>query len=177
MMSGNLGHDMELWFDNKVSESVVVNDYFSFNYGSYNEGLLEYPLSGLDTGTHTATLRVWDVYDNCTTTKLSFTLTSNIASNFDVTIANPASDATARLITSFIGLADDANGTDVTTEVYNIQGMRVWHNSTHVDQGVQYASFDWDKTDYSGSKLPSGVYLYRSLVGNKHTASKKLIIK
>lgn len=177
MMSGNLGHDMELWFDNKINESIVVNDYFSFNYGSYNQGLLEYPLSNLSEGQHTATLRIWDVYDNCTTSKLTFTLTSGIASNFDVTISTPTSAGSTRLITSFVGYANDESETKVTTEVYNVQGMRVWHQSAWVDKGAQYASFNWDMTDYAGNKLPSGVYLYRSIVGKKHTPTKKMIIR
>lgn len=175
MMSGNLGHDMELWFDNKVEESIVVNDYFSFDYGSYNKGLIEYPLSSLEPGTHTATIRVWDVYDNSTTSQLSFKIAANIASNFDVTIASTTSSSSTRFITTFEESAD--NGTDVLTEVYNIQGIRVWHNTTHVDKGVKYATFDWDMSDYAGQKLSAGVYLYRSIVGNRKTNSKKLLIK
>lgn len=175
MMSGNLGHDMELWFDNKVEESIVVNDYFSFDYGSYNKGLIEYPLSSLEPGTHTATIRVWDVYDNSTTSQLSFKVVTNIASNFDVTISSTSSSSSTRFITTFEESAD--NGTDVLTEVYNIQGIRVWHNTTHVDKGVKYATFDWDMSDYAGQKLSAGVYLYRSIVGNRKTNSKKLLIK
>lgn len=175
MMSGNLGHNMELWFDNKVEESIVVNDYFSFDYGSYNKGLIEYPLSSLEPGTHTATIRVWDVYDNSTTSQLSFRVAANIASNFDVTIASTTSSSSTRFITTFEESADD--GTDVLTEVFNIQGIRVWHNTTHVDKGVKYATFDWDMSDYAGQKLSAGVYLYRSIVGNRKTNSKKLLIK
>lgn len=178
MMSGKLGHDMELWFDNKVDESIVVNDYFSFNYGSYSEGLLEYPLSSLEAGEHTATLRIWDVYDNPTTSQLSFKIATNLASNFDVTLTSPSSEGSSRFITTFTnGIADNENGTDVLTEVYNIQGIRVWHKTTHVDKGIRYATFDWDKTDYAGNRLSSGVYLYRSIVGGKKTDSKKLLIK
>ncbi|MGM9693689.1 MAG: type IX secretion system sortase PorU, partial [Alloprevotella sp.] len=35
MMSGNLGHDMELWLDDKRAESVSLNDWFRFDNGSF----------------------------------------------------------------------------------------------------------------------------------------------
>lgn len=177
MMSGNLGHDMELWFDNKVAENIVVNDYFSFDYGAYNKGLLEYPLANLESGTHTATLRIWDVYNNSTTAKLSFKISDSTMSNFDVTISSTTSSSSQRFITTFGETFNNEDGTDVLTEVYSVQGFRVWHNTTHVDKGAKYATFDWDSTNYAGQKLPAGVYLYRSIAGNKKTSSKKLLIK
>lgn len=174
MVSGNLGHDMELWFDGDGSGAETVNDYFAFDYGSYNSGLVEYPLSALTPGKHSLTLRVWDIYDNSTTATLAFTVSENGAPEFDVTATDPAPSASTRFITTFTGSAETQ--TAVRTEVYSIFGRRVWHQEKAVPAGQSYASFDWNLTDYAGTPLPRGVYLYRSVAAGKETGTKKMII-
>lgn len=177
MMTGNLGHDMELWFDGRRDQSIIVNDYFTFDYGSYTQGILQYPLSELTTGQHTASLRVWDVFGNATTRTLSFNVQEggNATADFDV-IAVPMSAAT-RFITNYkLGLKLQEERT-VLTEVYSLAGMRVWHNESTIPAGCQYSASDWKQTDYAGSPLPAGVYLYRSKIGKTYTKTKKLIIK
>lgn len=174
MMSGNLGHDMELWFDGDNSSAETVNDYFSFDYGSYNSGLIEYPLSSLTTGKHTLTLRVWDIYDNSTTSTLAFTVSENGTPDFDVTATSSATSTSTRFITSFNNTSE--TGTTVRTEVYSIIGRRVWHEEKAVEAGYNFAAFDWNLTDYAGNRLPRGVYLYRSVVGSNETDTKKMII-
>lgn len=177
MMTGNLGHDMELWFDGRRDQSIIVNDYFTFDYGSYTQGILQYPLSELTTGQHTASLRVWDVFGNATTRTLSFNVQEgdNATADFDV-IAVPMSAAT-RFITNYkLGLKLQEERT-ILTEVYSLAGMRVWHNESTLPAGSQYSAADWRQTDYAGSPLPAGVYLYRSKIGKTYTKTKKLIIK
>lgn len=177
MMTGNLGHDMELWFDGRRDQSIIVNDYFTFDYGSYTQGTLQYPLSELTTGQHTASLRVWDVFGNATTRTLSFNVQEggDATAEFDV-IAVPMSAAT-RFITNYkLGLKLQEERT-ILTEVYSLAGMRVWHNESTLPAGCQYSASDWKQTDYAGSPLPAGVYLYRSKIGKTYTKTKKLIIK
>lgn len=177
MMTGNLGHDMELWFDGRRDQSLVVNDYFTFDYGSYMQGTLQYPLSALQVGRHTASLRVWDVFGNATTATLTFNVQEggNATADFDV-IAVPLS-ATTRFITNYKMGQNLTEARDILTEVYNLTGMRVWHNESTLPAGNQYNAVDWNQTDYAGSPLPAGVYLYRSKMGKSHTKTKKLIIK
>lgn len=176
-MSGNLGHDMELWFDGNANEVYKVSDYFTLSAGKYNEGLLTYPLPTLALGAHTATLRVWDVFDNHTTTQLSFNVTDKEQPKFDVSATTLTPTVSTRFITTFTERANTESTTLVTTEVFNVAGLRVWHNSADIDAGVRYASFNWNLTDYAGNKVPAGVYLYRSKVGNKETSTKKIIIR
>lgn len=173
MVSGNLGHDMELCIDGDASNIKVMNDYFSFVYGSYNEGLVEYPLSSLLPGRHTLTFRAWDVFDNSSTSSLAFVVRDGEQPDFDVNVTQTSSQ-TKRFVTSYVNNSEvDAN---VTTEVYNIAGMRIWHGTSKIPAGGNYAAVDWPATDYAGRHLPLGVYLYRSVVGNIKTKAKKVVI-
>lgn len=177
MMSGNLGHDMELWFDGNSNEVYKVSDYFTLSAGKYNEGLLTYPLPTLSLGAHTATLRIWDVFDNNTTTTLSFNVTDKEQPKFDVSATTLTPTVSTRFITTFTERANSESTTPVITEVFNVSGLRVWHNKADIAAGVRYASFNWNLTDYAGNKVPAGVYLYRSKVGDKETSTKKIIIR
>lgn len=175
MVSGNLGHDMELWFDNDPSTVVMMNDHFNFDHGSYSNGLVEYPLEQLAPGRHTLSFRVWDVFDNSTTATLSFRVNPKGASDFDVQATSDTPSESTRFITTFIATAEAE--AEVTTEVFNVAGMRVWHRSQRVPAGNCFASLEWNLTDYGGNRLERGVYLYRSKVGNRETKTKKLIIR
>jgi len=176
MVSGSMGHDMEIWLDGDPSSTTTVSGYFSFDYGSYQAGLVEYPFSELTTGVHSLTMRAWDVFDNSSTATLAFVVTAGGVSTFDVNaVRTSLSDRTIRFVTTFTDYTDSE--TDVTTEVYNIYGTRLWHKSTHAASGVGYASLTWDGTNYAGVPLVQGVYLYRSLVNGKETDTKKMIIR
>lgn len=174
MVSGNLGHDMEMWLDGESHNTQTLNDYFTFDYGSYRSGLIEYALSGLTPGKHTLNLRVWDIYDNSTTAALTFTVSEGGTPSFDVTATTQAATLSTRFVTSFTAAAE--SDTQVQTEVFNIAGQRVWHRTTTAPAGTGFAAFDWDLTDYGGNKLSRGVYLYRSKVGSKETGTKKMIV-
>ncbi len=174
VMTGNMGHDMSLWFDNDRENQTTVNEYFTFNSGSYNEGLLEYPLSGLSLGRHTAHLQVWDAFGNSTVKQLSFVVTEKAQQGFDIDATNKLASTSTRFITT---IESAEVPTEVDTEVYSLAGRRVWHHSATVSAHSTYTSVDWNLTDYSGAKLDKGVYFYRSKVGSKKTSTKKMVIK
>lgn len=177
VMTGNMGHNMDLWFDNDQSTLKTVSDYFSLSDGKYNEGLLQYEMPLLTPGKHKVSLRVWDVFDNHTLSVLTFKVSEQPISTFDVSATNSTPTSSTQFITTFAERVNPQESTNVITEVFNTAGMRVWHQSTQVDAGGQYATFTWQLTDYAGNHLPSGVYFYRSKVANKYTSTKKLIIK
>lgn len=173
ILTGNLGHDMELWIDDDKSTTKVVSDYFAFEYGSYSKGLVEYPIGNLTEGRHKLTFRAWDVYDNATTQSLHFVITNTPNPGIDVTSTEAAPSRSTRFITSHPALE---TATTVTTEVYNVYGMRVWHHTETAPPGAKYVAMDWTLDNYAGSRLTKGIYLYRSKVGGKETKTKKLII-
>lgn len=175
MLSGNMGHDMEIWFDDDPSTRKVVSDFFTFDYGSYSKGMVEFPLPSLPLGRHSISFRAWDVFDNSTTSTLDFVLTEGNLPDFDVVSTEYAPQRSTKFITSFIASAEAES--EVMTEVYNIAGIRVWHSSVRIPAGNKFASIDWNVTDYSGNRLERGVYLYRSKVGKKETKTKKLIVR
>lgn len=175
MITGNLGHDMEMWFDNDPSTVQRMNNWFSFELGSYQQGLVTYPLPALSPGMHTISFRAWDVFDNATTATLQFRMIDQSAPTFDVR-ATPANPTTStRFVTVFTTF--DQQDSQVRTEVYDVLGRRVWHTEQQVPAGNAYATESWNLCDYAGNRLNSGVYFYRSVVNGKETGTRRLLLR
>lgn len=169
-------HAMELSLDGNGA-TYALNDYFSFDLGSYKKGKAAFQLDNLTEGKHDLRFKVWDVNGNSTTARLRFTVGQGQETMPDINAAdNPAAGPTA-----FVTLLDaEAGACDVTTEVYDIAGRQVWNHTARYGSGSAYATAQWNLTDSSGRALQPGIYMYRAVIrtagGQKETKTKKLIL-
>ncbi|MCI6161702.1 MAG: gliding motility-associated C-terminal domain-containing protein, partial [Prevotella sp.] len=129
-------------------------------------------------GKHKLLFRAWDVLNNSSTTELAFHVVKGLepnCSNINVS-KNPAHDNTTFIITH-----DRAgNELDVEIEVFDMNGSQLWkHREKGVPDSDNY-TVDWDLTMNNGSKLHTGIYLYRVRIGSdgssKSSKAKKLMI-
>ena len=173
-----IGHDMELMIDGDMTKVYILNDRFNFDFGSYTTGTTSCNIPELPEGFHKLRFRAWDVLNNSSTAELTFEVVKGLEPNlFSVaTTNNPAVDNTTFIINH------DRNGCrmDVEIEVFDVSGRFLWR---HREQGVStdFAyTVDWDLTVDGGSKLQTGVYLYRVKISTdgstKASKAKKLII-
>ncbi len=177
--SGNgIGHDLELVIDGDLQKTYNLNDRFNFDFGSYTQGSTSYNIPELSEGVHRLRFRAWDILNNSSTAELTFRVVKGLQPNvLNVSCTkNPA-----RTNTSFIISHDRAgNNLDVTVEVFDMMGRLLWR---HQESGVAEQStytVDWDLTTNAGSKLSTGVYLYRAQLSSdgsaKSSKAKKLIV-
>ncbi|MCI7379658.1 MAG: type IX secretion system sortase PorU [Bacteroidales bacterium] len=168
-----IGHNIELVIDDEKNAPINLNDFFTFDFGSYNRGHIAYQLPAMARGKHKVQLRVWDVNSNLTNSELAFTVHEEGAPDRDVfATQNPTATGTTFIASFFM---DTTAGIGVTMEVYDIAGRRVWHKDQSV-QGANYVSVPWQLTDTAGTPLPSGIYIYRAIIDGKETKAKKLVI-
>ena len=164
-------HALELVLDNQQGTPILLNDYFSYDFGSSTSGTVTYPLEGLTNGKHRLSLRAWDINDNSTTAYLDFIVSEQAGKEMDVNATqNPAKSNTLFITT----VAPDQAEQPVTTEVYDVSGRLIWSASAKVSG--TYATINWDLTNSRGAKVNAGIYIYRSLVNGKHTKAKKMIV-
>ena len=110
--------------------------------------------------------------------ELSFVVNATLKPSLSnvVCTKNPATTST-----SFIICHDRAGSeVDVELEVFDTSGRLLWKKSeTGIPTDHTY-TIDWDLTTGNGSRLKTGVYLYRVLISNngssKASKAKKLII-
>ena len=177
--SGNgIGHDLELIIDGKTSQTYVLNDNFRYDLGSYTSGSTYYNLPELGEGAHKLLFRAWDTLNNSSTAQLSFVCVKGLTpALYTVSVTeNPANNYTTFIINH------DRTGSkmNVSIDVYDMEG-RIWWQ--HTESGVPTSSaytVNWDLTSSSGSKLQTGVYLYRVRIScdgsSSATKARKLII-
>ncbi len=173
-----IGHNMQLIIDGDASMTYDLNDNFMFDFGSYTSGSTYYILPTLTEGPHVLKFRAWDILNNSSTTTLNFNVVKGLEpSLFSISAtANPAKTSTTFVINH------DRVGCkmDIKIEVFDASGRQQWqHTETGVTSNGAH-TVNWDLTSNSGTRLSTGVYLYRvgiSSEGSGYTQqTKKLII-
>ena len=177
--SGNgVGHDLQLVIDGNPTMTYTLNDYFQYDFGDYKSGSVGYSLPTLSEGEHRLSFRAWDVHNNSSVAELTFTVVRGLEPNcYSVECTkNPATTSTSFIINH------DRTGSemDIVLEVFDTSGRLLWaKQETGVSTDNTY-TLDWDLTTSSGSRLQTGVYLYRVLVSSdgssKASKAQKLII-
>jgi len=173
-----IGHDLQLIIDGEMSKTYSLNDYFQYDFGSYQRGRVGFSIPALSYGQHSLRFVAWDVLNNASSSELTFHVEKGLEPLFiDVDCTpNPA-----RTNTSF-RVVHDRIGTqmDVKLDVYDTSGRHLW---THSENGVpadNTLSFDWDLTVDGGRKLHTGLYLYKISISSEGSSyaskTKKLII-
>ena len=173
-----IGHDLQLVIDGEMSKTYSLNEYFQFDFGSYQKGTVGFSIPTLEQGAHSLRFTAWDVLNNPSVSELNFYVENGLEPLFlDVDCTpNPA-----RIQTTF-HLIHDRIGTqmDVKLDVYDTSGRHLW---THAENGVSSDNtftFNWDLTVDGGRRLHTGLYLYKisiSTEGSTYASkTKKLII-
>ena len=173
-----IGHDMELIIDGEMARTYILNDNFSFDFGTYTSGQTFYNIPELPAGMHKLKFRAWDILNNSSTAELTFEVVNGLEPTlFSVS----CTDNPATTTTTFI-LNHDRRGclVDVELEVFDLSGRLLWrHGESGVSTDNAY-TIQWDLTVDGGQRLQTGVYLYRALLGSdgsqKASKAKKLII-
>jgi hypothetical protein len=173
-----IGHDLELIIDNDMSMTYQLNNRFQYDFGDYCKGTVDYVLPELTDGPHKLLFRAWDAQNNSSVAELSFVVNATQQPSLSNVICtkNPATTST-----SFIISHDRAGSeVDVELEVFDTSGRLLWRKSeTGIPTDHTY-TIDWDLTTGNGSRLKTGVYLYRVLISNngssKASQAKKLIV-
>lgn len=175
---GGIGHDLQLVIDGDANKMYTLNDYFQYDFGSYTKGQVGFSIPALSYGQHKLQFRAWDVLNNSSTSELTFNVVKGQEPVFyDVECTpNPA-----RTKTSF-RIIHDRTGSEleVRLDVFDTSGRHLWtYGETGVPANNTY-TVDWDLTVSSGSRLRTGLYLYRlsiSCDGSSYaTKAKKLIV-
>ena len=171
----SLGHDIELTLDGNTNELIVLNDYFAYDFGSYQEGTVSYQLENLTPGQHTLSLRAWDHNNNSSISTLDFIVgNATLQSKTLYATINPA-----RSYTQFVANISQGHiGGNITFEVYTVTGQKVWEKTQTITH--TYASERWNLSTMSGAPVAKGLYIFRATItspqGNEKMDGERLIV-
>ena len=173
-----IGHNLEMIIDGDILKTYVLNENFTFDFGTYKSGSTFYNIPELTTGPHKLLFRAWDVMNNSSVAELSFTVVNGLEPNIlNVSCTrNPATTTTTFII------EHDRCGSevDVDIDIFDLSGRLLWSRSESGQSSTATYTIDWDLTVDSGQRLQTGVYLYRARLSSngssKASKAKKLIV-
>ena len=152
-VGSGIGHDLLLVIDNDPKQTYVLNNYFTANSNSYQQGLVSYKMSQQSEGAHSLMFRAWDLFNNSSTATLNFQVVKDLGPQiYDVlTYPNPV-PCTGVL---HIDIIHDQPNEAIETliHVYDISGKRVY---TYQQMGTQ--SITWNMGSIG---LSAGIYIYQ----------------
>jgi hypothetical protein len=171
-ITGASGHNILLVIDNSL-QPIPVTSYFSYDKGSFNNGTLEYQLSGLSEGLHTLQLIAFDNFNNPSVTTTTFIAKQSSALSIERLLIYPNPLSKDGFIT-FILSAD----AEVSIGLYTIRGNRFREIKTSGRQG--FNSIPISAKDGSGASLANNTYFVKvkaqSATGKSVEQTEKMVI-
>jgi len=178
--TGNgIGHDITLILDGNTASPVVLNNFYEADLDTYQSGKVTYQFSSLEPGSHTLTLKVWDVNNNSAEQTLEFVVIDEqrLGINHVLNYPNPFTTHTE----FYFEHNQCCSSLEVRIEIFTVSGKLVKTIFDNVNT-VAYRSggIAWDGRDDYGDKLARGVYVYRVAVktpdGTRAEKIEKLVI-
>ncbi len=159
--SGNgVGHDIVAVLDANTANAIVLNDHYESETDSYQKGSIRYPLSDLEPGEHTLSLKAWDVYNNSGTAETSFLVTNdqNLVIAHLLNYPNPFTTNT-----SFYFEHNYPNQElQVRLQVFSLSGTVVkTMDGFFTSDGYRIGPIVWNGRDEYGDPIGRGAYVYK----------------
>jgi hypothetical protein len=178
-VGNGIGHDLMAILDEESANPIILNDYYTSDLNTYQSGQVKYPFTTLDPGQHTISVKAWDVNNNSSDVKISFTVQAAEKPLVKrlYNYPNPFSTATEFMLEH----NQSCDVMDVQIQIYTIGGRLVKTIQSQVNtQGFTTRGLFWDGRDDYGDRLANGVYIYRlqyqNSEGKRAEETQKLVI-
>lgn len=178
-VGNGIGHDLIAILDGKTGDPIVLNNYYSANLDSYQSGKINYTLRNLTPGLHTLDVVIWDVNNNSSVQRITFTVVdeNEIALQHVMNYPNPFTTKT----TFFFEHNQSCSTLETQIQVFSVSGKLVRTiNQTVPTAGFRIDGIEWDGKDDFGDQLAKGVYVYRVSIalpaGGRAEKVEKLVL-
>jgi hypothetical protein len=158
-VGNGIGHDLIAILDGDYKEPLIMNDYFTPETDSYQKGEILCQLGNLPNGTHTLTLKAWDVLNNSSEETIEFRV--DVGARLGISnvynYPNPFREGT-----NFVFEHNKPGSTlKVTIRIFNLTGQQLTAlQYTFPTESTQSGPLYWNGSDDSGNELSAGLYVY-----------------
>ncbi len=156
----SLGHDLTAILDDKVQETIVLNDFYQSKQDDAAKGTALYPLRNLSTGRHTLRVKGWDIANNSGEGYTEFIVSEDGKAALEQVLNYPNPFTTNTTFQFGHNLAGQQ--LDVQITIFSVSGKvvkTIQHSAP--SEGYRVSDIPWDGKDEYGDRLGKGVYLYR----------------
>lgn len=176
-VSGYDGGNIDIVLDDSIH--YIANTYYETLKDDYQNGIVSFPIEGLQKGAHTIVLSARDTYSNPSTSTINFDVSeeNQLIINTLINYPNPFSESTT------IQFSHNRPGEDLEAQlvIYNSMGQLVNFSDYAVSESLYKVTLtEWNGVA-NGIKLTNGIYFMklsvRSLAdGAKNERLTKLIV-
>ena len=165
-------------------EPINLNDFYQANLDTYQSGTVLYPLQNLDPGKYTATLKIWDTYNNSSEKSVEFYVSDQPVIRLYNVMNYPNPVVLGKSPETTFTFEHDRQGEEliVNLNIYDMTGSIKFSSELSIDDSQSKVDdLVWRPSNDLGSNLQPGIYLYRlsvksTLDGASNEAIKRLII-
>jgi len=178
--TGNgIGHEITATLKHDMNNTIILNNHFESDIGSYQRGKLQYQLLDLPNGPNQVTVCAWDIVNNSTEVKLDFVVanTEKAALSHVLNYPNPFTTHTKFLFEH----NQPHVPLEITIQIFTVSGKLVKTLQTTM-QGNLYQTnpLTWDGLDDFGDRIGRGVYVYMDKIktpdGKTDSKFERLVI-
>ena len=165
-VGNGIGHDLTAVIDNDTQQPIILNEYYETDLDTYKSGEVRYQLPELSEGSHSLSLKAWDVHNNSSAASIDFVVAdkSEIALDHVLNYPNPFTTYTEFMFEH----NQVCTSLDVRLQIFTVSGKLVKTIEQQVLQnGYRSQPIPWDGTDDFGDRIGKGVYVYRLEVRNE----------
>lgn len=178
-VSTGIGHDISAILDENTADALILNDYYEADLNSYSSGKVSYPMSELDEGRHSLSVKAWDVYNNPGEGYTEFIVANSakLALKHVLNYPNP--------FTTNTNFHFEHNRPGemllVVLNIFTVSGKLVKTIRQDIlSDGFRVDNIHWDGLDDFGDKIGRGAYVYKLSVrtqgGDSAHKFEKLVI-
>jgi hypothetical protein len=160
-----VGHEMLLSVNGDDSGAKDIGSAFTAEPNSFQRGTVRWPLSGLEPGANTLSVRAWDVLNNSNSAELSFNVANDEVLNV-INVYNYPNPMSRE--TRFVFEHNQPPGTsaEVQIRIFTLSGrpIRTIRSEEALPSGVLGSGplqVFWDGKDDDLDRPATGIYLYR----------------
>tara|TARA_Y100001972_G_C7666923_1_gene337493 strand:- start:1171 stop:4533 length:3363 start_codon:yes stop_codon:yes gene_type:complete len=165
-------------------EPINLNDFYQANLDTYQSGTVLYPLQNLEPGKYTATLKIWDTYNNSSEKSVEFYVSDQPVIRLYNVMNYPNPVVLGNNSETTFTFEHDRQGEEliVNLNIYDMKGSIKFSSDLNIDDSQSKVdNLIWRPSNDSGGHLQPGIYLYRlnvksTLDGASNEAIKRLII-
>jgi hypothetical protein len=178
-VGNGIGHDLTAIIDSETSNPIVLNEYYSAELDSYQSGEIRYNFSEIEPGSHTLTVKVWDVNNNSSEVSLQFVVQQASSLNLAHVLNYPNPFTTSTEF--FFEHNQVCNQIETQIQIFTVSGrlVKTINELVHTE-GFRSEGIQWNGLDDFGDQLAKGVYVYRLKVktpeGTTGEKLEKLVI-
>ena len=148
-----IGHDLLLIIDAEAKQTYVLNDYFTAQNNSYQQGRVSYKMPEMAEGAHTLTFRAWDLLNNSNTATLNFQVVKGLDPQIFQVITYPNPVATSGIMNIQIEYDRPDDIIQTAVYLYDISGRLL---SVAEQKGTD--NLQWNISELG---IHPGVYVYQ----------------